>query len=71
MVGSREFEIPQVGIDSNIQMKPNCALCDIPTDFYEKYLMVPHSSWTRAKGSEYLILTVLLGYVAYRAYTTK
>ncbi len=71
MVGSREFEISQVGTDSNIQTKPSCALCDVPTNFYEDYLMVPHSSWTLAKGSEYLILAVLLGYVAYRAYSSK
>jgi GR25 family glycosyltransferase involved in LPS biosynthesis len=67
MVGSREFEIPQTGFDSNIQTKPTCALCDIPTNFYENYLMVPHTSWKLAKGSEYLILAALLGYVAYRS----
>ena len=71
MVGSREFEISQVGTDSNIQTKPTCALCDVPTNFYEDYLMVPHTSWKLAKGSEYLILAVLLGYVAYRAYSSK
>lgn len=71
MVGSRQFEISQVGMDSNIQTKPSCALCDVPTDFYENYLMVPHTSWKLAKGSEYLIIAVLLGYVAYRAYTSK
>jgi GR25 family glycosyltransferase involved in LPS biosynthesis len=68
MVGSRQFEVVQVGTDSNIQTKKTCQLCDVPTDFYENYLMVPHSSWKLAKGSEYLILAVLLGYVTYRAF---
>jgi GR25 family glycosyltransferase involved in LPS biosynthesis len=71
MVGSRQFEIPQVGTDSNIQTKATCALCDVPTNFYENYLMVPHTSWKLAKGSEYLILSALLGYVAYRAWAAK
>lgn len=65
MVASPALLLPQAGQTSDIQMKPTCPMCDVPTNFSESYVMVPHRSWALAKGSEYLLLAAVLGYVLF------
>lgn len=71
MIGSPTLIIRQAGQRSDIQMKPTCQMCDVPTNFYEHSLIVPHHSWVLAKGSEYLLITVLIGYIAFRTLRTS
>lgn len=65
MVASPALLLPQAGQTSDIQTKPTCPMCDVPTNFSESYVMVPHRSWALAKGSEYLLLAAVLGYVLF------
>ena len=66
MVGSPNLIIRQAGQPSDIQTKPKCYMCDVPTNFHEHSLIVPHRSWALAKGSEYLLIAALIGYIAFR-----
>lgn len=66
IIGSPIYTLPQAGARSDIQTKPSCPMCDIPTDFDLNYSLIPHGDWYRAKASEYALLVVLLGYIGYR-----
>lgn len=65
MAASPALMLPQAGQTSDIQTKPTCPMCDVPTNFTESYVMVPRQSWALAKGSEYLLLALTLGYVLF------
>ena len=66
IVGSPMYALPQAGSKSDIQTRPTCPMCDIPTDFDLNYSLIPHGDWYRAKASEYALLAILIGYIGYR-----
>jgi len=66
VVASPTIFLKQAGQTSDIQTKPICHMCDIPTDFYKHSLLIPYGRWTIAKSSEYALIAVLLGYIVYR-----
>lgn len=66
MIGSPMYSLPQAGSKSDIQLKPSCPMCDVPTDFDLNYSLIPHRDWYRAKASEYALLAILIGYIGYR-----
>ncbi len=66
MVGSPILIIRQAGQPSDIQTKPKCHMCDVPTNFYEHSIIVPQRSWVLAKSSEYALIALLIGYIAFR-----
>jgi GR25 family glycosyltransferase involved in LPS biosynthesis len=66
IVGSPSYTVSQAGARSDIQTRPTCPMCDIPTDFDLNYSFIPHGDWYRAKASEYALLAILLTYIGYR-----
>jgi GR25 family glycosyltransferase involved in LPS biosynthesis len=66
MLGSSRYILRQVGARSDIQTRPSCPMCDVPTDYELNYSLIPHGEWYRAKASEYALLAILIAYIGYR-----
>jgi Glycosyltransferase family 25 (LPS biosynthesis protein) len=47
---------------TDIQTEADCALCDVPSDFYKTHRLVPHMEWTAAKAASVALLLLVAGY---------
>lgn len=62
---SQQFALKQAGSPSDIQTKPVCHICDVPTDYQEDFALVPYWNWRLAKTSEIILIGGIVSYVLY------